>query len=147
MIVLTLWGLFFAAMTEMSQRNTAFCLSGLFCALALITHPSSVIFCGGLFLFLLWNMRREKVEGNTEKRFPVCHTSFMYRPSGVRMEHPHCRQTGLHSGEQRVQLLSGEQPGPRPAPAASRRDISGKRFTAPRISRQRDPAFPPMLIS
>lgn len=60
MIVLTLWGLFFAAMTEMSQRNTAFCLSGLFCALALITHPSSVIFCGGLFLFLLWNMRREK---------------------------------------------------------------------------------------
>ena len=60
MIVLALWGLFFAAMTEMSQRNTAFCLSGLFCALALITHPSSVIFCGGLFLFLLWNMRRAK---------------------------------------------------------------------------------------
>ena len=49
------------------------------------------------------------MEGNPEKLFPVCHTSFMYRPSGVRMEHPHRRQTGLHSGEQRVQLLSGEQ--------------------------------------
>ncbi len=64
MIALSLWGLFFASMTETARwRTAAFCLSGLFCALSMITHPSSVIFCGFLFLFLLWRMRRDSWKG------------------------------------------------------------------------------------
>ncbi len=60
MIVMTLWGLYFASAAETAQRKkTAFFLTGLFCALALITHPACIVFCGILFFFLLWNMRRE----------------------------------------------------------------------------------------
>ncbi len=59
MIVLSLWGLFFAARAAVNQQKTAFCLSGLFCALALLTHPNCLIFCLALPGFLLFRMRRD----------------------------------------------------------------------------------------
>ncbi len=56
MIVASLWGLFFAA-HGFSCRNLF--LSGIFCALALLTHPVSIVFCGCLFLFLILSGRKE----------------------------------------------------------------------------------------
>ena len=58
MIVLSLWGLFFATRAAAPLKKSAFCLSGLFCTLALLTHPNSLLFFIALFFFLLFEMRR-----------------------------------------------------------------------------------------
>ena len=60
MIALSLWGLFFAAFSIAPLRKTAAALSGLFCALGAVTHPFSLLFCLGVFLFLFTEIRREK---------------------------------------------------------------------------------------